>query len=125
MAWYWILIIVCGVQGLFLLVWWLLNRNRGTTINKDLEDSTATRLKEELTVEKKKGEVVAAAHQAMVTKVKAIAVWYTENRERISKEASNEFEALAGDPDSIDSWLDATLGRNDPTNPETETKQGS
>jgi hypothetical protein len=122
MKWYWILLIVCGIQGLFLLVWWLLNRNKGSSPNTKLEASTATRLEEELAAEKKKGETIAAANQAMVTKIKAIAIWYTENRDKISKEASSEFKAMAGDSDSIDSWLDDALGRNDPTNPETETE---
>lgn len=126
MDWWWILLIVCGVQGLFLLVWWLLNRNKGTDINRALEDSTTTRLKEELEAEREKGDVIAAANVSLTAKFKEVAAWYDKNKDQITQEAADEFKTMAGDPEAVDAWLDGlsapdTPDRLDPTKPATTT----
>lgn len=123
MAWYWVLLIVVGCQGLFLLVWWLISRNSGRDLNKDLEDSTTKRLEEELAAEKKKGEEIATAYQTLTGKFREIATWYNTNRDQIKEEAIDDFKKLAGDPNNIDRWLDSFTSPMS-ANSEEESKEG-
>ncbi len=122
MPWWGVLLMVVGVQGIFLLVWWLLTRNKGGSISRELEDSTTKRLQDELEAERKKGEEVAAAYSSLTAKFKEVAAWYTENKDRISKEAADDFKAMAGDPSAVDAWLDS-LTSNEPTTASTDPEK--
>lgn len=119
MAWYWVLLIVVGCQGLFLLVFWLLTRNKGGDLNKDLEDSTTKRLQAELEAEKKKGKDISSAYQNLADKFKEVAVWYNATKDQIKEESIRDFKAIAGNPDTIDTWLDSF------TSPVSDTKPTS
>jgi hypothetical protein len=110
MKWYWILLLIVGVQGLFLLVWWLINRRTGSAdLIKKLSESSDTRLQEELAAEKKAKATVSDAYKTLASKYKEVASWYTENKDKIEENADDSFKELANDPDAIDAWLDDLL----------------
>lgn len=121
MAWYLVLLILVCMQGVFLLVWWLLNR-RHTDMGllRELAKSASRRIDEERKAERKTKEKVADAYRSLAEERKKLVEWYNENRAKIDDNARRRFEELAGDSDAIDRKLDELLG----TRTEDDTKPG-
>lgn len=123
MAWYWVLLIVVGCQGLFLLMFWLLTRNKAVSYNAELDASASKRLEEELAAEKALSAELKEHQETLATKLKALGVWYNANVNRIEKEASDAFTAMAGDPSDVDIWLDSFKSSTSTTADETRTEE--
>jgi hypothetical protein len=121
MKWYWLLLMVVAVQGLFLLAIWLLTRKKIAGEEKlDAERSKVKRLEEELQVEHDVRAQVMTELQRFADETKKVQEWYNAQKDRIAKEAQDAFQSLASDPSELDRRLDALLGtkaRRDPTAP--------
>lgn len=122
MAWYWVLLLVVGVQAAFFFVYWLLTRSSqpswAVEIGKLLNESGATRLSEELEAEKVERGRVEQEMRTLAAEYKLVAAWYTKHREKIDDDARKEFDILAGDHTALDAKLDKLLGsRADDTKP--------
>jgi len=115
MAWYWILLIVVACQGLFLFLFWLVTRNSGKSYNAELDTSASKRLEEELAAEKVLTATLKEQQDTLASKLKALGIWYNDNVNRIEKEASDAFTAMAGNPANIDAWLDGFKGSDSST----------
>lgn len=117
MPWWGILLVIVGVQGLFLLVLWLVLRRSNPAaakLLKQLEDSASKRLAEERDAERRAKEEVAAAYKELAEKQRELDRWYNDNETKIDEEAARAYKELAVDPAAVDRKLDELLGSTDP-----------
>ena len=113
MAWYWVLLIVVLVQAALLLVFFLLQRNQNAWVaelKQALKESTATRLKEELAIEKEVNEMIAKELTTLAADYKTILGWYEERKNEIENKAPSRLQELVSNPSLLDAKLDTLLG---------------
>lgn len=119
MPWWSIFLIGAGSALVVVLILWLLIRStKSGAIDAQIKESEARRLKEELEAEKKAKEAITEELKALAEEKKKIAAWYNETKAQITREAKDEYEKLATDPDTLDRKLDELLS---PTSSRTDT----
>jgi uncharacterized protein YdaU (DUF1376 family) len=101
-----------GIAFVVVIVIWALRRKPAEVDRAALADSTQKRLEEELAAEKEAHAKIAAAYKSLAEENKRIASWYTEHKERITKEAQDEFQRLSSDPAALDAKLADLLGES-------------
>jgi sensor domain CHASE-containing protein len=109
-GWGWLLI-GAGIALVIVVVIWALRRKPADVDRKALADSAAKRLEEELAAEREARVKVMEAYQQLAEENKRITSWYTEHKERIAKEAQDDFQKLSTDPSALNAKLDELLGK--------------
>jgi uncharacterized protein HemX len=114
MTWWGILIIIAVVAIAVGVIVYLLNRSKAMTAEA-LDKSAQIELE---TAKKRAALAAQVARRAeqekkqLAARLKTINTWFLSAREQIAKEKQDEYKVLAGDPDALDSKLDALLGRS-------------
>jgi hypothetical protein len=104
--------IACGL--LAALVLWLVLRKRAKPVDPAaVRQAAATEhekaLKAMVEFERLARAKVAKEAKHLADQLKSITTWYNDRKNKISKEAQDEFNRLVGDPEALDRKLDQLL----------------
>jgi len=126
MPWWGTLLIVAGVQTVFLIILWVLIKRQQASGQELVaaERSKVQRLEEEVKAEKDAREKVTAELQRFADETKKVQAWYNDQKDRIMQEAKDAFQNLAADPSELDRRLAALLGTTKSDTDPTPTKPG-
>lgn len=113
MKWYWVLLIAVSVTAILNIVFWLLYRRSNAwvyEVKEALKESSLTRAKEELAIEKKTKQTVLNELTLLTKDYKTILKWYEERKETLEDATKEKFDGLVSDPGVLDAKLDSLLG---------------
>jgi uncharacterized protein HemX len=107
----WLIVVAVVAVATGIIVWLLVRKQQG--FGRELveaEKVKGERLAAEAKAEREAKEKIAAELQRFADENRKLQAWYNEQKDRIAKEAQDEFAKLATDPSELDRRLDSLLG---------------